>query len=65
MACHYSEKFFTHFVFFSHPFVASNSKIEIASTHAVERSSFQPNLAQTSKRAGSISFFAYFCPCIK
>ena len=32
---------------------------------AVEPSSFQPNLAPTSKRASSISFFAYFCPCIK
>ena len=73
MASHHAEKSFTHLVFFSsYPFDAKNQKLKRQAPEstanladAVEPSSFQPNLAPTSKRASSISFFAYFCPCIK
>ena len=74
MASHHAEPSFTHLGFFF-PYIQLMQRIQKFKLQspestanladAVEPSSFQPNLAPTSKRASSISFFAYFCPCIK
>lgn len=77
MASYHAEKSFTHLVFFSISIRCKEFKnvyrIEINTmncklnstanlAHAVEPSSFQPNLALPSKRASSISFFCILLP---